>query len=105
VGKSAKDWVAALTAAGVGAVEPVVDDVVVRFHRDPENHRTGRVAELVHPQIGPMRIISRLIRVSDAPPVAPALAPALGEHTDAVLRDLGYDDAMIADLHERKAVR
>jgi itaconate CoA-transferase len=30
--------------------------------------------------------------------------PALGEHTDAILRSIGYDDAAIASLREQKAV-
>jgi crotonobetainyl-CoA:carnitine CoA-transferase CaiB-like acyl-CoA transferase len=30
--------------------------------------------------------------------------PALGEHTDAILRELGYDDAAIAALRAAKAV-
>jgi crotonobetainyl-CoA:carnitine CoA-transferase CaiB-like acyl-CoA transferase len=30
--------------------------------------------------------------------------PALGEHTDAVLRELGYDDERIRALREEQAV-
>ena len=30
--------------------------------------------------------------------------PALGEHTDAILRELGYDDAAIARLRADGAV-
>jgi crotonobetainyl-CoA:carnitine CoA-transferase CaiB-like acyl-CoA transferase len=32
------------------------------------------------------------------------VAPHVGEHTDEILRELGYDDAAIAELHERRVV-
>lgn len=31
-------------------------------------------------------------------------APMLGEHTDAILAELGYEAAEIADLRERKVI-
>jgi crotonobetainyl-CoA:carnitine CoA-transferase CaiB-like acyl-CoA transferase len=31
-------------------------------------------------------------------------APTLGEHTDAILTDLGYDAAAIADLREQGVI-
>jgi crotonobetainyl-CoA:carnitine CoA-transferase CaiB-like acyl-CoA transferase len=65
------------------------------------------------------REMIRQVRLSDGatlkvPGVVPKLSatpgdfagggPALGEHTDAVLRELGYDDAAIADLRARRVV-
>ena len=32
-------------------------------------------------------------------------APTLGQHTDVVLRDAGYDDGTLADLRMRKVIR
>jgi formyl-CoA transferase len=32
-------------------------------------------------------------------------SPALGEHTDVVLREAGYDDAARADLRARKVIK
>jgi formyl-CoA transferase len=65
------------------------------------------------------RAMIREIRTADGatlkvPGVVPKLSrtpgdfdgggPRLGEHTDAVLRELGYDDAAIADLRTRRIV-
>jgi crotonobetainyl-CoA:carnitine CoA-transferase CaiB-like acyl-CoA transferase len=32
------------------------------------------------------------------------LVPALGQHTDAILAELGWDDAAVAELHAQGAV-
>jgi crotonobetainyl-CoA:carnitine CoA-transferase CaiB-like acyl-CoA transferase len=45
------------------------------------------------------------VKVAGQEPQVPGKAPAVGEHTDAVLRDvLGYDDARIAALRESGAI-
>lgn len=92
-----------LTEAGVPAVAPKPRNGQA-FLRDPENHRTGRVAELPDPERGHVRELAQLVRVSDAAAAAHRLAPRLGQHTDAVLRMLGMDDARIASLRAEKVV-
>ena len=45
------------------------------------------------------------VKVAGEEPLVPGKAPEVGEHTDAVLRDvLGYDDAKIAALRESGAI-
>ncbi len=45
------------------------------------------------------------VKVAGEEPLVPSKAPEVGEHTDAVLRDvLGYDDAKIAALRDAGAV-
>ena len=45
------------------------------------------------------------VKVAGEEPLVPTKAPEVGEHTDAVLRDvLGYDDAKIAALREAGAI-
>jgi crotonobetainyl-CoA:carnitine CoA-transferase CaiB-like acyl-CoA transferase len=72
---------------------------------DPHARRTGRVAEVAHPQLGNVRELDVLLRVSDTAPTPHRLAPALGEHTDQLLAELGCAPDEIAELRARGAVR
>ncbi len=49
-------------------------------------------------------VVNSPIWVADAPKRKPALAPALGEHTETVLRDAGYDDDAIRALRKAGAI-
>jgi crotonobetainyl-CoA:carnitine CoA-transferase CaiB-like acyl-CoA transferase len=100
-----EDWVAALTQAGLGAVRPITENNSKAFHRDAENHRTGRVVELTHPKHGVIRELDQLIRVSGATVPRHRPAPALGAHTREVLVDLGYSPDALAVLEAKGALR
>jgi crotonobetainyl-CoA:carnitine CoA-transferase CaiB-like acyl-CoA transferase len=102
--RSTDEWLDDLTAAGVAAVEPSPVNMHP-FMNDPENRRTGRVAEVADPERGNVREIAVLVRVSDADVPPHRLAPELGEHSDEILTWLGYKPDQIAELHERGAVR
>jgi crotonobetainyl-CoA:carnitine CoA-transferase CaiB-like acyl-CoA transferase len=104
-GRPSAEWVDALRAVGIGAVVPAVENTNRSFHRDPENHRTGRVVEVVHPKQGVVRELAHLVRVSGATRAEHRLAPELGEHNDEVLLGLGYTAEQIAGLAARGAIR
>jgi crotonobetainyl-CoA:carnitine CoA-transferase CaiB-like acyl-CoA transferase len=93
-----------LILAGVPAAVPVGNQMSA-FMRDPEQRRLGRVAEVHHPEKGAVRELAVLLRVSDTDTVPHRLAPALGEHTDALLHELGYDGGQIDALRARSAIR
>jgi crotonobetainyl-CoA:carnitine CoA-transferase CaiB-like acyl-CoA transferase len=44
------------------------------------------------------------IRLSKTPASIRMRAPTLGEHTNDIMRDLGYDDGTIAELHEKRVI-
>ena len=49
------------------------------------------------------RVVGTPIRMSETPLTPGARAPTLGEHTEEVLRDVGYDDQRLTELRENGA--
>jgi crotonobetainyl-CoA:carnitine CoA-transferase CaiB-like acyl-CoA transferase len=69
---------------------------------NPYAHAIGMVRSLPHPSRPDFRVLANPIKL-DGERVPSRLAPALGEHTQALLREVGYSDAEIASLRERGA--
>jgi len=57
------------------------------------------VVALDQPELGPVRLLGLPIKLSRTPGDAARPAPALGEHTDEVLREFGVSGAELAELH------
>jgi crotonobetainyl-CoA:carnitine CoA-transferase CaiB-like acyl-CoA transferase len=67
--------------------------------RSPEAQARRLVTSIEHPMLGVVPNIASPIRYSATPMVDPLPAPAIGQHTTEVLREvLGHDDARIAEL-------
>ena len=71
---------------------------------DPQTLHNGMIAEVQYDGIGAMRLVGSPVHLSDAPFGIRIAPPRLGEHGEAVLRELGYDDAKIAALRDAGAV-
>ncbi|HTD35773.1 MAG TPA: CoA transferase, partial [Candidatus Elarobacter sp.] len=94
------DWIAALTAAGVPCGP--INDVRAAL-ADPQTAARGLITEVPHPAFGTARWIASPVRVGE-PPAEHRRAPALGEHTETVLRDvLNYDDAEVQRVRDAGA--
>ena len=105
----AAEWVARLRGEGVLAevVAPVDRDGFRRgILDDPVNHLLGRVAAYETADWGRFEQIGPLLRCGPSAGGGPSLMlPGPGEHTVAVLRDLGFDAAEIDGLLDAKVVR
>src|SRR5581483_4516448 len=89
-----------LEEAGVPAT-PVntVDQVMT----DPQTVERGIVQRVAHPRLGEIPVIGTPLHFSRMAPGVRRAAPLRGEHTDAVLTDLGYSAAEIKALRDKKA--
>jgi crotonobetainyl-CoA:carnitine CoA-transferase CaiB-like acyl-CoA transferase len=56
---------------------------------DPQVRHNGMVLEHHHPTAGHRRLLGFPLRLSEAPADTHLPAPALGEHTEALLAELG----------------
>ena len=80
----------------INALDEVFADPVVRH--------LGLVAEVDHPTAGRVRAPGIPVRLSGTPASVRRHPPELGEHTDEVLRELGYATEAIAALRRDGAV-
>jgi crotonobetainyl-CoA:carnitine CoA-transferase CaiB-like acyl-CoA transferase len=72
-------------------------------HLDPHIAATGLLEESVHPTAGRLRQPRPAARFERTPARTGAPAPTLGQHTDEILREIGWADR-IAALREKRVV-
>ncbi len=82
-------------------IEPVLD-VGEALDSDLVRER-GMVVEVEQPQLGTVRQLGLPVKLSRTPGDPTRPAPAFGEHTEAVLREVGYSDEEIAAMVEAGA--
>jgi formyl-CoA transferase len=65
---------------------------------EPALRASGTIVEVQHKQRGSYLTVGSPVKFSDFTPDITA-APLIGEHTDDVLAELGYDGRVVADMH------
>jgi crotonobetainyl-CoA:carnitine CoA-transferase CaiB-like acyl-CoA transferase len=94
-------WLERFDAAGVPA-GPV--HAIGEALEHPQTLARGMVVEVEHAEAGRTRALGCPLHFSATPTVEPKAAPALGQHSRAVLREFGYRDPEIDDLIASGAV-
>lgn len=83
-----------IPAAPVQSVNEFMEHPAVRHH--------DMVHEYDHPDVGRLRLMGQPLLFADTPTRDPGPPPTLGQHTGAVLEELGYSAPTIADLLTRR---
>ena len=71
---------------------------------DPQVKHLKMATPIQHPTIGEFEIVNQAIGLSRTPHQIRTATPEQGEHTDAILAELGYDAATIKAMHDKGTV-
>jgi crotonobetainyl-CoA:carnitine CoA-transferase CaiB-like acyl-CoA transferase len=99
--RTREEWIRDLAGAGVpcGAVRSVPEAL-----SDPQIHARRMIEAVEHAVLGSMKVLGTPIKLSDTAPAIRMAPPALGQHTDAVLGELGYGAGDIGRLRDQAVV-
>ncbi len=99
--KPRTEWMTLLEASDV-PFAPVhnIEDVI----EDPQVKHLETFRKFQHPTEGLLTAIRRPVRIDGSRDGPELPSPTLGEHTEEVLKELGYDDAAIADMRKSKVI-
>ena len=72
---------------------------------DPQVIHLGLVHEVKHPKAGTFKFVGSPVNYSDLPKGSANPPPLLGEHTEAILAELGYSKTTVKKLNEQGVVK
>jgi formyl-CoA transferase len=94
-------WMEVLTAAEVPCGPIYTIDQVFA---DPQVKHLGAAASVKSAKLGEIRIVNQAVKLSRTPAQIATAPPEIGEHTAEVLAELGYSEAGIEALRQKKVV-
>ena len=99
--KTSGEWVDILNDAGVPC-GPIykMDETFA----DPQVQHLGIAWPLHHPRLGDTHVVGQPFQMSRSKGAVRSPTPEIGQHTDDVLKEIGYDNAKIEALREQGAI-
>ncbi|KAF2458016.1 formyl-coenzyme A transferase [Lineolata rhizophorae] len=100
--RTTNEWLQILE--GCGMPYAAINDIQGTLNHE-HVHARNMVAEVDHPECGPMKLVNTPVKFSLAKPSIRSPPPTLGQHTEEVLRDiLQMDQVVIDSLREEGVV-
>jgi len=99
--KTTAEWQELLDGAGV-ASGPIL--FVDQVFQDPQVLHREMIKTMSHPILGELKTTGFSVKLGRTPAEIKLPPPVLGEHTEEILAELGYDKAAIASLKEQEVV-
>ena len=99
--RKSDEWIERLNGAGIPC-GPI--NRIDQTFADPQVRHLGIATPVEHPRLGQLELVGQPVHLTRTPQRMRSAAPDLGEHTDELLAELGYDAERIAELRERKVI-
>jgi len=94
-------WIDTLSAAGVpcGSVRNLQE-----LFDDPQVGAREMIAHIEHSTIGALRVLGVPIKLSDTPGAVRTPPPLLGQHTESILGEIGFEQSAIDELRAGRII-
>ncbi len=99
--RTTSEWIDLLNEAGVPC-GPIYK--MNEVFADPQVKHLNITRRVQHKVLGDVEVVGQAVELSRTPWSVRSATPEPGEHTDQILRELGYGTAEIADLRQRKVI-